>query len=215
MNNFKMRASAWLRPSRRSLVIGLVMTLLAIGLVAWFSPLEKTLGERARLVYFHGAWVWAGKIAFGAAATSGLIGLIRRGQAWPRFSLALGRTGMVFWLTYLPLSLYVQQVNWGGIFWDEPRWRIPLMFGVAGLLLQVGLALMDDWRLTCGANLVFGAALWWFLDNAQNVLHPDSPILQSNAVDIQVFFAALLLLALLFGGLLTFLLVSWEPARSS
>jgi hypothetical protein len=53
---------------------------------------------------------------------------------------------VVFWLTYLPLSLLVQQMNWGGIFWDEPRWRISLMFGMVGLLLQVGLALVENLR---------------------------------------------------------------------
>jgi hypothetical protein len=109
---------------------------------------------------------------------------------------------MIFWLTYLPLSLYVQQVNWGGIFWDEPRWRIPFMFGVAGLLLQIGLIMVGDLRILSLANILFGVALWWSLGGIQNVLHPDSPILQSNSVNIQVFFAALLVLSLAFGALL-------------
>jgi hypothetical protein len=186
----------------RLLWYGLLSTLLAIGLLTAFAPVEQTLGERVRLVYFHGAWVWSGKIAFGAAAISGLIGLLRPGTVWQRASLALGRTGLVFWLTYLPISLVVQQMNWGGIFWDEPRWRIPLMFGVAGLLLQIGLSLMDSPRLTCAANLVFGAALWWMLGGIQNVLHPDSPIFQSEAVRIQVFFLAILFLSLIAGGLI-------------
>ncbi len=198
----------------RNLWIGLALTALAIGLVAWFAPLERTLGDRSRLVYFHGAGVWAGKIAFGAATAAGLAGLIRRSAAWHRASLALGRAGMFFWLTYLPLSLYVQQVNWGGIFWDEPRWRVPLMFGVAGLLLQIGLTLIEDLRLVSAANLVFGVALWWFLGNIQNVLHPDSPILTSNAVDIQVFFAALLALSVIFGALLTRLIYPLGAGQS-
>jgi hypothetical protein len=182
--------------------IGLALVALAIAVVTWFAPLERTLGERARLVYYHGAWVWAGKIAFAAAAIAGLAGLLRSSTTWQRYSEALGYTGMVFWLTYLPLSLYVQQVNWGGIFWDEPRWRIPFMFGVAGLLLQIGLALMADLRITALANILFGVALWWFLGSIENVLHPDSPILQSNAINIQVFFAVLLALSVLFGALL-------------
>lgn len=189
----------------QTLWMGLVVTAALIAVTAAFAPLERTLGERARLVYFHGAWVWAGKLAFAAAAISGLIGLARS-PVWQRISQAAGWAGMFFWLTYLPLSLWVQQINWGGIFWDEPRWRIPFMFGVAGLLLQIGLLLMDDLRLTSAANLVFGAALWWFLGNIQNVLHPDSPILQSDAMRIQLFFAALLGLAVVFGALLTSLL---------
>ncbi len=216
MDIVKSQPAASPHSSFRPIWIGLLLTGLAIAVVAWLAPLEQTLGENSRLVYFHGAWVWAGKIAFGAASAAGLVGLVKRGLTWHRASLALGRAGMFFWLTYLPLSLYVQQVNWGGIFWDEPRWRVPLMFGIAGLLLQIGLALMDDLRLVSSANLVFGVALWWFLGSIQNVLHPDSPIVQSNAVDIQVFFFILLALSLVFGGLLARLLyLLWRPAHDT
>lgn len=190
----------------RALWAGLLLAALGLALVTAIAPVERTLGENARLVYFHGAWVWAGKIAFGAAAIAGLVGLLRSSQVWQKVSLSLGRTGLFFWLTYLPLSLYVQQVNWGGIFWDEPRWRIPFMFGVVGVLLQIGLALIDDYRIASFANLIFGGALWWLLGSIQNVLHPDSPIAQSGALDIKVFFGLLVLISLVFGGLLARLL---------
>jgi len=114
------------------------------------------------------------------------------------WSLALGRTGMVFWLTYLPMSLWIQQINWGGIFWDEPRWRVPLAFGVAGVLLQVALVLFDRRLLTAVGNLVFGVGLWWALASIQNVLHPDSPIFGSGALDIEIFFIILAGLSLVF-----------------
>ena len=158
--------------------------------------------SNSRLVYFHGAWVWAGKAAFGAAGLVGLIGLLGRKETWQRYSLALGRTGLFFWLTYLPLSLYVQQVNWGGIFWDEPRWKIPLAFGIAGILLQMGLAFVADLRLTSLANLGFGVALWYILARTENVLHPDSPIFGTDAVHIQVFFSLILVFSLAFGAVL-------------
>lgn len=186
----------------RLIWIGLLVSVIGLVLITLLSPMERTLGDRARLVYFHGAWVWAGKIAFAASAAAALIGLLRVSTAWQRYSLALGRVGMVFWLTYLPLSLYVQEVNWGGIFWDEPRWRIPLIFGIVGLLLQIGLALMDDLRVASAANLVFGVALWWMLGTITNVLHPDSPIVQSGSLRIQVFFALLLAFSVAFGALL-------------
>jgi hypothetical protein len=176
----------------------LVCTLALIGLVTTVSPLEETLGWRARLVYLHGAWVWSGKIAFALAALAGLLALVwARRRAWASgWSLALGRTGLVFWLTYLPMSLWVQQLNWGGIFWDEPRWRIPLAYGVAAVLLQLGLLLFDSPLLTSAANLVFGAALWVSLATIDNVLHPDSPIFGSGATRIEFFFLVLAALSL-------------------
>jgi hypothetical protein len=204
--------------SPKNLAIGLVGTLVLVGLVTALAPIERTLGERVRLVYFHGAWVWAGKAAFAAAAAAGGVGLLLPvGNAfrrtWQRASLSLGWTGMIFWLTYLPLSLLVQQMNWGGIFWDEPRWKIPLMFGIVGILLQSGLFMLEDLRLASAANLVYGVALWWFLGTIQNVLHPDSPIFNSNSILIQIFFVAILLLSLVFGAILTQLLFSYAPER--
>lgn len=180
----------------------LAFLFILIILASFFAPLDKTLGEKSRLVYFHGAWVWAGKVVFAASALAGLVGLVLRRSSWQRASLALGRAGLFFWLTYLPLSLYVQQVNWGGIFWDEPRWRIPLAFGVAGLLLQVGLWMLNNLPAASLANLVFGAALWYFLGSIENVLHPDSPIFGAGAGGIQVFFSLLLVLSLAFGAVL-------------
>lgn len=170
-------------------------TLAAIALVTAFAPLEQTLGERIRLVYLHGAWVWAGKVAFACAALAGLAALFTRTRKWMNASLALGRAGLVVWLTYLPMSLVVQQVNWGGIFWDEPRWRIPFAFGVAALLVQAALWLFDQPLIAAAVNLVFGAALWWALGGIENVLHPDSPIFQSGSARIQIFFILLLALA--------------------
>jgi hypothetical protein len=173
-------------------------TLAVIALVTALAPLEKTLGARVRLVYYHGAWVWTGKAAYGLAAAAGLAGLLLPAarRRWAAWSLALGRAGLVFWLTYLPLSLLVQQINWGGIYWNEPRWRVPAAFGVAAVLLQVALVLFNQPVLTALANLVFGVALWVGLANVQNVLHPDSPIFGSGSLRIEAFFIALLALSL-------------------
>jgi hypothetical protein len=189
---------SFLRFFARYRIVMLLGTLVLIGVVTALGPLEKTLGAQVRLIYYHGAWVWTGKIAYALAALAGLLGLLlpasrRRLTAW---SLALGRTGLVFWLTYLPLSLLVQQINWGGIYWDEPRWRIPAAFGVATVLVQAALLLFDLPLLTLAANLVFGVALWLGLANTQNVLHPDSPIFSSGSLRIELFFIGLLLLCI-------------------
>lgn len=171
-------------------------TAAAIVLIASFAPVERTLGANVRLVYVHGAWVWAGKIAFALAALAGLGYLLKRSRGWHLTGRALAWTGLLFWWTYLPMSLVVQQMNWGGIYWDEPRWRVPFAFGVAALLVQAALLLFDRPALTAVVNLAFGAALWAALGNVQNVLHPDSPIFDSNSLRIEVFFVILLLLAL-------------------
>ena len=44
------------------------------------------------------------------------------------------------------------------------------------------------------ANLVYGLALLFVMSGADSVLHPDSPIFNSEARDIQVYFVTLLVL---------------------
>lgn len=197
-------------------LIGLLIFLaLAVALAA-FAPLEKTLGPNARIVYFHGAWVWAAMLAFLAAGLAGAAGLIiREAPASPRrrchlWSQAFGRSGLCFWIAFLPMSLFVMQANWNGIFLNEPRFRIPLNLAIVGLLLQVGLSFLPDVRWTSLANLAYGIAFFIGMNSVQSVLHPDSPIFNSDARDIQIFFAGLLLLI----TLAMFQLVLWWFKRS-
>jgi hypothetical protein len=179
--------------------ITLIGTFLLIGLFALFGPLEKTLGINIRIVYFHGAWVWVGLTAFGTAALAGLAACLFRQTAWHRLSRSLALTALIFWLTYLPISMLLMKLNWGGMFFDEPRWKVPFAFVVIALLLQGGLFLLEiDW-ISSATNFFFAAALFWSLNQAVNILHPDSPIFESNSISIKVFFVLLFLLTLLAG----------------
>lgn len=173
------------------------MTLSAIAVFTALGPAEKTLGTNARLVYLHGAWVWASLAAFLTAGAAGLLGLTTRRETLHRWSRALGRTGLVFWITYLPISLCAMQTNWNGLFLAEPRWRLAVVFAVSGLLLQIGLALVERPGLASVANLVYLAALGLGLQTSQNVMHPPAPMLQSDAPRIQFYFAGLVVLTLL------------------
>lgn len=186
--------------TRHSRLILFVLTLACIGLVTALAPVEQTLGANVRLVYLHGAWVWIGILAFGLSALLGLGALLASRQTLHNLSLALARTGLFFWLTYLPMSLLVMQLNWGGLALDEPRWVTPFRFGVVAVGLQMGLALIDRPRLTSAVNFLYGVALIWSLQATQNVLHPDSPVFSSGSTRIQVFFVTLLLLSFLAGG---------------
>jgi hypothetical protein len=115
-------------------ITGIVIALLALS-----GPEEKSLGANVRLVYLHGAWVLTAEVAFVVAALAGLIGFISRRDLFHQWSAALGRTGIFFWLTYLPLSLWAMESNWNGLFLSEPRFRLAVIFAVTGVLLQIGL----------------------------------------------------------------------------
>lgn len=172
--------------------------------MALLGPPEKTLGSNVRVVYLHGAWVWAALAGFLAAAVTGLAGLLSGKKGLHGWSRALGRTGLVFWISYIPISMWAMQTNWNGLFLAEPRFRLALVFAVSGLLLQLGLALLDDPSLASAGNLAFFVVLLIFLRATPNVMHPPAPILDSDALKIQAFFGGLLLLTLLAG---------WQIAR--
>ena len=182
----------------------LVGTVIVIALLALFGPEEQSLGSNVRIVYLHGAWVLSAELAFVLAGVAGLVALIFKKDLFHNWSAALGRTGIIFWVTYLPLSLWAMQANWNGLFLAEPRFRLAAIFAVTGILLQLGLWLMNtDW-LTSVANVIYVIALRVLFATASDVLHPPpSPIFNSGNYAIIGFFVALILLSLLAAFFLT------------
>jgi hypothetical protein len=176
----------------------LALTLVVILVLALLGPAEKALGSNVRVIYLHGAWVWTALTAYLAAGIVGVVALIwRKKPNLHCWSLALGRTGLLFWLTYLPLSLLAMQTNWNGLFLAEPRWRLALTFAIVSLLLQIGLAVIGKPAWASAGNAIFAAVLVIALQNTSSVMHPDSPIFGSDAVRIQFFFLLLLVMVLL------------------
>jgi uncharacterized membrane protein len=166
-------------------------------MVSIFGPPERSLGSNVRLVYLHGSWVWTALLALGAAALTGLAGLLFGSERLQGWSRSLGQTGMIFWLTYLPLSLWTMQANWNGLYLSEPRFKIGLDYAVIGLLLQLAILVLRQPRLASVLNVSFALALFWSISHAQEVMHPASPIFGSDSVSIRLFFLLLLLLNIL------------------
>jgi len=200
----------------RSPLVWFGLTVLGILALSLLGPQEQSLGANVRIVYLHGAWVLTAEIAFLAAALTGLLALLLRRPALHRWSAALGRAGILFWVTYLPLSLMAMQTNWNGLFLAEPRFRLALTFAVVGLLLQAGLwVLATDW-ITSAANLLFFAALRFIFSTASNIMHPPpSPIFNSGNYTIIGFFLLLNLLTLLAAFFLTRWLLDLAHSRAA
>jgi hypothetical protein len=181
-----------------------VLSLALIALLALFGPEEKSLGANVRLVYLHGAWVLAAEAALILAGVTGFLALLNNRPAFYLWSAALGRAGIVFWVTYLPLSLLAMQANWNGLFLAEPRFRLALTFAIVGVLLQAGLWLMGRLPYIAAANTLFIITLRYVFSNASNVMHPPpSPIFNSGLWTVIAFFLLLNGLALLSAYFLT------------
>ena len=132
-----------------------VLSAVGVVLLTSLGPPEKSLGVNVRVVYLHGAWVWTALAGFLASGLVGLVGLLSRRTSLLRWSSALGRTGLIFWITYLPISIWAMQTNWNGLFLMEPRWRLAAIFAVTGLLLQIGLFLIHRPVVDAWGNLIF------------------------------------------------------------
>jgi len=179
----------------KSPIVQFLITLALILLLTFLGPDEKSLGSNVRIVYLHGAWVLTAIVAFLGAGVAGLAAIVTRKENLHRLSRAFGYTGLVFWITYLPLSLWAMQANWNGLFLSEPRMRIAFIYAVTGILLQVGLALFERPVLISTANFVFIVALTMSLSRADSVMHPPpSPIFNSGNLILQFYFIALNLL---------------------
>ena len=188
----------------KSPLVYFLITVAAIALLTFLGPEEKSLGSNVRIVYLHGAWVMTAEVAFIAAALAGLLGLVLRREVFHAWSAALGRTGIVFWLTYLPLSLFAMQANWNGLFLAEPRFRLAIIFAVTGVLLQIGLWLFNISWLTSFANILYIITLRVVFATAQNIMHPPpSPIFSSGLWNVIAFFIGLNILAWVAGYFLT------------
>jgi hypothetical protein len=196
----------------KSPLILFLVTVVVIALIAVAGPEDKALGANVRIVYLHGAWVLTAEIAFTVAALLGALGLLApfapvtasRADLFHRWSAALGRAGIFFWVTYLPLSLWAMNANWNGLFLAEPRFQLAVTFAVVGVLLQMGLWIINNKLLTSAANIAFIVVLRVIFATAANVLHPPpSPIFNSGNYAIIGFFVGLNLLSWLAAFFLT------------
>jgi hypothetical protein len=202
-------------PKTKSPLIPLFITILAIVILTLFGPEEKSLGSNVRLVYLHGAWVLTSEIFLLLAALAGLLGLILKRDIFHAWSAALGRTGIVFWVTYLPLSMLAMQANWNGLFLAEPRFRLAMTFAITGILLQIGLWMMNTKWLTSLANILFIIVLRVIFTTAENIMHPPpSPIFNSGLWNVIFFFVALNILAWVAGFILTRLFLHFQPEKA-
>ncbi len=191
-----------------------IITVIVIALLALFGPAERSLSANVRIVYLHGAWVLTAEVVLLLAGLAGLIGLITKRKTFHSWSAALGRTGIFFWVTYLPLSLWAMQSNWNGLFLAEPRFRLAMIFAVTGVLLQVGLWLVDQEWITSLSNVIFIALLRLIFVTADNVMHPPpSPIFKSGNYLIIGFFVAMIILSLVASTFVTRVFLQIQPGK--
>lgn len=168
------------------LLAGLAASIVVVTLL---GPAEKTLGDTARIIYIHGAMVWVSLVTFFVAALLGVGGLLARKEWLHRWCRAAGRVALIFWIGYLPLSMWAARAAWGRVFLQDPSFQRAFRILSIALIVQVVIWLRPrpTW-FTSLLNLIPFAYLSLQLSSAQQLMHPDSPIRNADSSLIQYYF---------------------------
>lgn len=178
----------------RFILPSLAMSAILIVLTALVSPLDKTLGERVRLVYVHGAIIRVVLATFVLAGVLGVVYVVARRAGALAWATALFEGSLVLWVIYLGVSVVTTLDTWGGIPWFEPRWVFTLqMTGLAPLLYAAG-RLLKKPSIAAALYAIFPLLMLFLLSQARLVLHPMDPIGESGNASIQLAYGVMLAL---------------------
>jgi heme exporter protein C len=101
--------------NRSALLAGLTAILMpvAVGMVFFYAPMEKTMGIVQKIFYFHLSLAFTAFLSFGIAFVSGIMYLLKRQRIWDARLAASIEIGVV--LTTLVLVT--------GSLWGRPIWN--------------------------------------------------------------------------------------------
>lgn len=89
------------------------LVLITLGMIFFFAPTERTMGNVQRIFYFHVGSAWVSSIAFFAALVAGIMYLRRPSRTWDTVALASVEIGLAF-TTMTIVS---------GSVWGRPAWN--------------------------------------------------------------------------------------------
>ena len=93
--------------------IAAIAMLIAIGLIFYYAPVERTMGNVQRIFYFHVGAGWVAAVTFFTALIGGVVYLWRRQPIWDTLALASVEIGLVFMMINIV----------SGSIWGKPAWN--------------------------------------------------------------------------------------------
>jgi len=189
-------------------VLGVIVALGII--ILWLAPEEQTLGSGIKSVYVHVAFTWTGM--------SGLIvaGLLGLGAAIVVQSKLQDWAYMVAWVALfmftagLLLSIIAASINWGAIFWQEPRTNSALQILAIGVIVQVINSWSISFRLKGLLHFLLAAFLIWSVLITPLVLHPGNAAQTTTSLAIRFTFLGLFALCSLAAIWIT---ITWHQRK--
>lgn len=200
-----------LRP--KFIVPSLIVLAVLIVITAFASPLDKTLGDRVRMVYVHGAIIRVVMAILVIAGGLGAAYLVTRRDSVFDWAKAAFNGGLVLWIIYLGTSVVTTLQSWGGIAWFEPRWMVTLqMSGLLPIVFAVGV-IVKNAKLSAALYAIVPIVMMVLLAQARLVLHPLDPIGESGSSAIQLAYVIMLSWWALVGVQVVRGMRAWAAAR--
>ncbi len=191
LDGFRQKPLPWL-------ILGGLLTTAVFFL--YLAPQEATLGTGIRSVYVHVALTWTGMAGFVLAGLLGLAVLASGHEKLARWMMVLGWVAYGFYVAGVATSAVASRINWGGVFWQEPR----MMAAFNSLAIATIIMVFNLWipwvRLRGLLQAAIPLLVAWITYNAPLVLHPRNPIFSSESFGIQFAFVGIFLLFFAIAG---------------
>lgn len=164
------------------------------------------MGDGIKVVYIHVAFVWTGMLGF---VINGLLGiaLMLSGRKGLKDSVELvGIAALIVFIASVLVSLLAEQINWGGILWQEPRNQAVFTVTAVAVIVHV----VNPWIpwIRWRGLLPLSLAIFVLetLPGAPRVLHPENPVRTSGSQAMQSTFLTMFALSIVLGGWLIWFL---------
>jgi hypothetical protein len=178
--------------------LGGIVTMAAI--LLWLAPAEQTLGEGIKSVYIHVALTWTGMAGLFVAGLLGLGAALLARSAWHNWAYTVSWTALIFFAGGLLMSILAADINWGAMFWQEPRTFSAIQVLAIGLLVQGINSWPGSYRLKGLLYLLPAVFMAWSVTTTPEVLHPSNAARSSPSLAIRLTFLGLFVLSSLAGA---------------
>lgn len=195
-----------------SLLIVLVLLLSIIILL--LAPEEETLGSGIRSVYVHVALTWTAMLGVIVAGILGLIAAAFSKEELQKLAYMITWIALALFGAGFVMSMIAAGINWGGVFWQEPRANAAVQVLGVGLVAQLINSFALNYRIK---GLLYGFFLlfmFWAFLSIPDVLHPGNAA-RTSPTAMRLTFYSMFVLFTLAAGWVVWQIHKRFPVRGS
>ena len=155
------------------------------------APAEQTLGRGINSIYVHVAFIWTGLTGLLLSAVMGLFVLISKSRRIQSLAQTVTLIATLAFGIGILLSLIAADVNWGAVFYVEPRLQASANVVAIAIVVLVLAGWIPNIRIRGFLYLLPMIFLVQSIFFTRLVLHPPTPTVSVSATPIQFTFYAL------------------------